>query len=190
MFKKKGFKSALTIVGIVLVSVIFAGVTARLTDNYTDFSFRKLNEDNLLFGSYDYLAKIEDGGLTFENVNSVIKINGELDDDADDYLFEFAHVELEAGEYTYTCFDNPSIDTYYSYVCYVDDSGKPHFIVADFDSDDEDFEGAVVDGYSTFTLEEKTTVKFIILVRPDQTIRNVKAMPVLVEGDDPGEFYQ
>ena len=90
----------------------------------------------------------------------------------------------------YTCFEDPSIDTYYSYATFTDPDGVKRTVVADFEEDDEDFEGAAVDFYSTFTLEETTTVDFYILVKADQSSLNVNAMPVLVEGDKPGDFYE
>ena len=193
MFKKKRVKRVFSIIGIVLVSVILAGVTARLTDNFTDFSIRKLNEDNLLFESYedfeDYESK--DNDITIKNNNGVLRINGKIDDDASDIVLQYATLELEPGEYTYTCFDDPSIDTYYSYISYTDSDKVTHLVIGDIEADDKDAEEfASVSAFSTFTLEEKTTVKFIILVKADQSLFNVKAMPVLVEGDDPGDFYE
>ncbi len=193
MFKKKNFKTVISVIGIVLVSVILAGVTSRLTDGFTDFSFRELNEDNLLLGAYDDLEEDSDGDdVTLKNNNGVIRIRRarQSEDPSSDYVYKFASLELDAGEYTYTCFEDPSIDTYYSYATFTDPDGVKRTVVGDFEEDDEDFEGAVVDFYSTFTLEETTTVDFYILVKADQSSLNVNAMPVLVEGDKPGDFYE
>ena len=194
MFKKNTIKTVVSVIGIVLVSVILAGVASRLTDNFTDFTFRDLNEDNLLFAQYDDLeTEDDDSGVTLENENGVIRIRRQknnTEDKTSDYVYMFASVKLDAGEYTYTCFENPSIDTYYSYIKFTDANGVERTVVADFDQDDEDFEGGISDFYSTFTLEEETTVKCYILVKSDSSIKDIKAMPVLVEGDKAGDFYK
>lgn len=110
-------KKVVMAVAIILVVVLAGGLVMNLTG-----IGKKLNEDNLLYDTYSDMKKTTDSyGMTLSQNNGVIKIDGKTASDKGT-LITVAEVTLEAGTYTYTCFEKPSIDTYYSYIEYTEDS--------------------------------------------------------------------
>ncbi|MBR4032625.1 MAG: hypothetical protein IKJ07_07830 [Clostridia bacterium] len=190
-FKTKNKKNTTVIVVCsLLVVVIFCGVLWNVSDSL-GFG-KKLNEDNLLFGEYDDITTVDhSSGLTFTNKNGVIVIDGKIADSptASDAVWTFAEITLDAGQYTYTCFEKPSVYKYYSFISWVDDEGNTYVVYGDVDNLNIVQQGVTVAGYETFTLDEKTEVKFNILVCPGVEMDGVKAMPCIVEGKSVGSFY-
>lgn len=184
-------------VACILIAVFLCAGLSVLTKGFSNWDIkdiisRDLNEDNLLYGKYDDFDVISHpSGVTFENNRGVIEIDGKTSDKdgATDVEFVFATVELEAGEYSYTCFDKPTMSTYYSYVRYKDSTGVTHIAYSDFSSTYLVDENATIDGYTTFTLAENAECEFVIVVCPGTEMNSVKARPCIVSGDAAGSFY-
>lgn len=185
-----------SVICIFLTVALCAGVSV-MTDSFTNWDVkeifsRDLNEDNLLYGEYDDLDVINHpDGVTFENKKGVIELDGKTSDKdgTSDIEYVFATVELDAGTYSYTCFDKPTLTTYYSYIRYEDSKGVTHIAYADFSNSNIVKENVTIDGYTTFTLSEKVDCEFVIVACADNEFKNVKAMPCLVSGEDEGNFY-
>ena len=181
----------------ILVAVFLCGSVSVLTDGFNNFDIveifsRDLNDDNLLYNTYKDMDVINHpSGVTFENKRGVIEMNGKTSDKngATDVEFVFATVDLKAGEYTYTCFEKPTMSTYYSYVRYKDNSGVTHIAYSDFSNTNLVDENVTIDGYSTFTIAKDATCEFVIVVCPGTELDGIKAMPCIVSGDVAGEFY-
>lgn len=178
----------------VLVAIVLAGAVSRLTDGFNtldpeEIFAKDLNEKNLLFGTYDDLETVNDvRGITIENDKGTIVINGEMDVDDTKMDYVLASVELDAGTYTYSCFNRPNLKKIYSYATYTDAAGTDHIVYGDFKNLSGLSTSAVVEDM-TFTLSEKTTLTFVISIQPGAEVSNVKAMPCLVPGDEVGSFY-
>lgn len=182
---------------VVLLTVISMGVLTRLTDGFTEFDPQVVftpdrNEDNLLFEKYKSFDQcVDSNGVTFENKNDVIYIDGQISDKdtASDAVLKLTSVELEPGVYTYTCFKNPTATTYYSYLIWETGNGNKHVVFGDFKNTSLKIEGATTEGCKTFEITEKVNVDVMIVACKDTTFYNVKAMPCIVPGDDAGDFY-
>lgn len=176
-------KKVVMVVAIVLAVVMAGGLIMNLTG-----IGKKLNEENLLYDTYSDMKKTTDSnGMTVSQDNGVITIDGKTASDSGT-LVKIASVELEAGTYTYTCFEKPSIDTYYSYIEYTEES-VVNRVYADFDSVETTATG-VTQHAKTFTLSAKTTVTVYIAVAQNYECKDVQAYPTLVSGSEAGEFYQ
>ena len=184
VFKRKTW---ITVVASVLVTVLACGAIASFTDYDMKMFSRPLNENNLLFEVYDDLdSKVTDTGITYKNHDGVITINAGLFDEKlkDDVSITFAQLTLEAGTYTYTCFDEADPDKYFSYIKYGNKA-----VIGDLKNANITIDGLTVFGDRTFTLTENTTVEFVIVLKKNSKPLNLKAYPVLVEGTTPGYFY-
>ena len=175
-------KKLVTAVVIVLAVVLLGGVIVNLTN-----VGKKVNEDNLLYDTYSSMKETTDSnGMTVSQNNGVISIKGKTTKDAST-LIKITDVALDAGTYTYTCFDKPTTDTYYSYIEYTDDNVLNR-VFADFDTVQTSAAGTVQHA-KTFTITERTTVTVYIVVAAD-TECNIKAYPTLVSGVKPGSFFE
>ena len=153
---------------------------------------RDRNEDNILYDQYDDMEKTpHSSGISIEIDKGLVRLDGEIKDSekSEDVEFIFASMELSAGTYTYTCFDHPSLTTYYSMIRYTDDTGAVHVVFADFNNSNISIPDVTVDDYKTFTLTEKTDVEFVIVACVGTDCDGVVAKPVLVSGEDEGNFY-
>ena len=181
-------KPWITVVAAVLVTVLACGVIASFTDYDMNMFSKDLNEDNILFESYrNFDKKTDSSGITYKNDDGVITISAGLFDGKlkEDTSFTFAEVTLKPGTYTYTCFgDKANVNQYYSYIKY-----GTNVVIGDFDEANITISGMTVTDGRTFTLTENTTVEFVIVLKEDTKPLNIKAYPVLVEGDDVGSFY-
>lgn len=181
------FKKIVKVVAIVLVCVIACGVTSRLTNGFTEFG-KQINEENLLYDKYSNMKTTTDSnGMTVSQDKGVISIKGKTAADTGTRI-KIATLELEPGTYTYTCFDKPTTDTYFSYIEYTDADSVVNHVFADFDSIETTASG-VTQHAKTFTLAEKTTVTVYIGIAQNYEC-DAKAYPVLVSGTEAGEFYK
>lgn len=192
---KKNWK---VIIIAVFIAMLATAMLFKMTDNLTTFApdkvfARDLNEDNLFY------EKIEDGEI-YDNIevdaiakNGIITLNGNITDTSPATIdqstpIDLVRITLPAGEYTFTCFDNPNIKSYYAVGTYSLD-GETYTWYADFDEvpnnsdNDETLLGKTVE------LTEETEVTFEIRLIEGATLKNVKAVPVLVEGDEDGSYY-
>ncbi len=176
----------------ILITVLVCGAIVSFTDNDLAFWEKPLNEKNLLFESYNDIGSVKDpNGITFSNRKGVITISGKIPNssDAEDSVYSLTKVTLKAGTYTYTCFDNATLNTYYSYLKYTS-GGTTHAVYADFDNNSATMPGATVEKSNTFTISEATEVEVVIVVKAGTNFGvGVKAYPTLVDGKVAGEFY-
>ena len=182
---------------IALVAVVYKVTDSFETWNPTEVFARDLNEENILFEKYeDFEIRDSVTGVTFKEHNGVIKINGDFypsdENRANSLVVPVASVDLEAGTYTFTCFDDPALSKYYAYIEYVGADNEKHIVYADFKNVNAsaNVESGVIDGSLTFTLTEDATCDIKICVQSGNTFKNVKALPCLVLGDEKGEFYK
>ena len=181
---------------IALTVGLCAGLSV-LTDGFETWDpavifARDLNTENLLYETYDDMDNtLHPSGISVEIDNGVIEFAGSIKETetAEDVEFVFATTTLEAGTYTYTCFDHPSLTTYYSMIRYTDHEGVVHVVFGDFTNSKITLPDVVVDGYKTFTLAENTEVEFVLVACVGADVTGVAARPVLVPGETAGEFY-
>ena len=180
----------------ILVTVILVAGASKLTDGFNDFNpanffVKDLNEDNILFETYESLTSYaHPSGITFKNNNGKVEMKGTIKetDGATDVEYVLSRVTLQPGTYTYTCFEKPTLTSYYSFIRYDDASGADHIVFADFDNSNVTIDDVVVDGYKTFTLNAATEVEIVLVACVGADI-DVDAMPCLVPGTEAGEFF-
>lgn len=179
-----------------LITVILVAACSRLTDGFQNFDpstifQRDLNEDNLLHNSYENLESYSHpSGVSFKNKNGTIEMNGKIKEatGATDVQYVLTTVELQPGTYTYTCFEKPTMTSYYSFIRYDDETGADHIVFADFDNSNIVIDDVTVDGYKTFTLDKATEVEIVLVACVGADI-DVDAHPCLVSGTEAGEFF-
>lgn len=177
------------IVALVLACVVLCGLFVRLTDGFTDFSFKAdLNEDNLFF------EKIEDGRI-YGNAeidaiakNGVITLDGSIVSTGTGAAtlsdpIELCTIEFERGTYTFTCFDHPNRQEYYAVGLYDGNTWYADWEEAPYNpTNDPSLLGRTV------TFAEATEVTFYIYLCEGADLDNVKAAPVVVPGIEPGSL--
>lgn len=185
------------LITVAIVALVYKATDSFETWNPTEVFARDLNEDNILFKTYEGFELTDSAtGVSFKESNGVVKINGEFDEADDKHSsiisVPLATVELKAGTYTFTCFDDPAFVDYYAYLEYTDSNNDKHIVYADFKNINTSAVGepGIVDGSLTFTLTEDTVCEFRINIRSGNTFNNVKARPCLVPGTEKGEFYK
>ena len=193
-FKKRWVRNVL----LVMAAVAACACVFKLTDGFEnwdpkDVATLDLNEDNLFF------EVIEDGEI-FDNLqveakaeNGAIILKGEIADanpstvDLSDSI-DLGSITLQPGTYTFTCFKNPAYKSHYAVGTYTI-AGTTYTWYADFEKAPNNAGGAANLLGRTITLEESVTVNFEIRLVEGAKLNNVKAMPVIVEGEEPGNFY-
>ena len=193
-FKKRWVRNVL----LILAAVAACAFTFKLTDGFEnwnpqDIATLDLNEDNLFFD------QIEDGDI-FDNLqveakaeNGAITLNGEIADssattiDLSDSI-DLGTITLQPGTYTFTCFKNPAYKSHYAVGTYTI-AGTTYTWYADFENAPNNAAGAANLLGRTITLDETVTVNFEIRLVEGAKLNNVKAMPVIVEGEEAGNFY-
>lgn len=195
---KKFFRKRwVTNILLVLAAVAVCAFVFKLTDGFETFNPKDiatldLNEDNLFF------EQIEDGEI-FDNLqvtaiaeNGAITLKGEIADsspatvDLSDAI-DLGSITLKPGTYTFTCFKDPAYKSHYAVGTYTI-AGTTYTWYADFEKAPNNTAGAVNLLGRTITLEEEVTVSFEIRLVEGAKL-NTKAMPVIVEGEEVGNFY-
>ena len=183
----------------VALGVLASALVFSLTDGYDNVDLKdnltlQLNEDNFFF------EKIEDGEI-YDNVNidatakdGAIVLDGKISDTDPNTItmsepIGLATLTLPAGEYTFTCFDNPSYKSYYAVGTYTL-SGKTYTWYADFDKAPNNATNSTLLQGKTIELPEETEVTFEIRLVEGAELDNVKARPIVVEGDEDGSYYK
>ena len=168
-------KNFLIIVAAILVTVITLSVLGSLSDGFSNWDtstwqLRDRNKENLLSGKFtDYnpgngiTAKAKDDGT--------IILDGEYVGSESSVVIPVEVVALSEGTYTFTGAPKGSTGTYNLQLVY---DGKTVY---------SDFDGC------TFKLESAASVTVQIVVYPKVEINNVTIRPVIVAGDEAGDFY-
>lgn len=190
MSKIKNMKvTPLMVVAIVMASLLLFGLFIRCTDGLTDFSFQAdLNEENLffekiedgrLYGNAEVDATVKDGVITLDGSITTTGTGTAVLSDP----IELCTLTLEKGTYTFTCFDEPNRQEYYAVGLY---NGYTWY--ADWEEAPYNPTGDVSLLGRTVTITEETDVTFYIYLYEGAELDNIKASPVLVPGNEPGDL--
>ena len=179
MFKKKNLKSTLGIIAIcVLLSSAVLGIIAGVTDGFQDFEFRQVNEDNLI-NVDNYISTLDgykqDGLNVSVNDDGVIAVTGENETETDVEI-EVCSITLKADEYTLSCESKGIDDKSYYLIARTGEGDSATTIVIDSDKSE------------TFDVTEESEFTIYIVVCDGEEI-DTTFKPVLVEGDEPGNFF-
>lgn len=166
-FTKSAKKTIWTIVAIALVIVciglVVKGPVSILSRERNPENLIKLDSIELKTGksaTSDVQVDVDENG--------VVKLNGTVSADED---LVYASVELKAGKYMLTGAKDGSQRTYYLAL----KNGAEEYR--------SDLEGVI-------SISSTTTFDVIIHVEDGTELKNVKIMPVLVEGETAGTFYK
>ena len=168
---------------IALCVILSLGAVASFTGasmNPVEWFKKDLNPDNLL--TIDHYDDEKDRiattgyGVDFKfNDDGVITVYGKNGDPSvgenEVKKYSFATITLNAGQYTISGYDKAQLNTL---GVYAEANGETYW--GDTEND-------------TFTLTETTTVTIGLYVGNDKLFVNAKLYPVLVTGDEAGEFY-
>ena len=156
---------------IVLAIALLGGLVGSFAATGSSFFDRDPNPDNLILVDNYVIKDGEDPGDGVEATvkdDGTIKLNGKAKANTE---FTVAELVLEPGEYTISGYDSEK-------------STKGIKVVFGVN---EHYAGTSSD---TFILETSTTVRVVIYVTEDTYCLNSTFRPVLVTGDDPGDFYK
>ena len=168
---KQKTKRTLKRIALVALIAILGGVVGSFAVSGSSMFDRDLNPDNLIkVENYVVQDKDDNGNGVDVKVDDdgVIKLNGKATAD-DEYIV--TELVLEPGEYTLSGFKS--------------DKSKVG-LKATFGTS-EHYAGTSSD---TFVLESSTTVTIVVYVAEDHYCLNTTIKPVLVTGDEAGEFYK
>lgn len=197
--KKRSITTGI-LVAVVLVAVLATGLVSRLTDGFTvlnpkDVFTPKLNDENAFFGQIEDREIFDNYEIDAVAKDGVITMSGEvlaLDSTGLTYSdpINIATLKLKKGTYTFTCFDDPSVKSYFAVGQYTV-AGATHTWFADYENIPGIDFGAMfgTTHERTLTLDEDTTITFKIMIAEGAKLDKVKVMPVIVEGDEVGNFY-
>lgn len=162
-------KNILIVIGVFAALIIFVGV---VTSGFKNWGVgRTVNEDNLYTAECMTLKDTDDGyGVKITvNEDGSFKVKGTATKDVD---YEIGTVTLDKGTYTITAFEDASRSTVYV-------SANYDGLVTCADFSDNTFTIAADDTEVTLTLHVFTDAKL-----------NDTIYPVIVSGEEPGEFYK
>ena len=173
-------KRSLRTICIVLVIVLLGGVIAFSTGLFTvdekksdDYFGRKVNEDNHYTVDCLTLVDRNDGNgikVDVDEKKGGIKLDGTANIDM---TYEVGKVTLSAGIYTLTSCDDAS-----NAGIYVTASNGVTEYKFDFTPD------------NTIVVDGETELTITIHIAEGTELNNVWVLPTIVEGDEPGEYYQ
>ena len=161
-----------------LIALLGAAFLGNITDGFQkdldDVSLRERNELNLLTGAF---TDFNDGnGVSAKGRNDGSIVLGGENLSESDIVIPVEKVTLAAGTYTVSGAKSGGNTTYHIAVKYVDGSGSTQTAIGDFTS-------------KTFTITSQQEVEVTIVVKPDANVKGVLVKPVLVQGEDVGDFY-
>ena len=200
--KKKFFERPLVIIiTAVLACVIVCGILGGLTTGFTDFEEKSveknystllLNKNNLFYDTIEEGTLYDGVNYSAKVKNGIITLNGEsVDTDSDSVTISdtitFATVRLEEGTYTLSAFANADWKNCYVVGTYTVD-GITHTWYSDYDKVPASLVTDTVHA-RTLELESETAVTFAVKVCEGAELKNTKITPVLVEGEDVGNYY-
>ena len=180
MILKTNTKIVIMGVVVLLVAIAACSFLGNISNGFTnweDATLRQRNEDNLLSGktfeSYD-----NGDGITLEaKKDGTIVIDGTYLGKEENIVIPVETVNLGAGTYTLSGAAKGSNYTYYIRAEYKDANGTSVYAVGDFANT------------ATFTLTSSQSVNISIVIFPEVEFNHVNVRPVLVVGNEAGDFY-
>ena len=182
-------KSTIKIIAISLVMCLALGFVGWMTSGFTAFDKdsisekfeRKMNEDNLIYKeflsaeSYNSVDGDHGNGLVWTvNDDGSVTVDGTAE--ADD-TFTLCTVTLTAGEYTFTSVKGGTKGTYFV-------QGQVDGVTVWYSDWQNTSEQS-----ATKSFEATQTVTISIVVKEGTEMKNVTFYPVIVEGDEVGNYY-
>ena len=142
---------------------------------------RKPNEDNYVYMLYSSDSSYTDKAEKRDGITWTVKEDGTVIGDGvakKNTYFTIGTINFSEGTYTFSANDDAERDTFYA-VGY-NTQGTP-FWYADMKNSEDGM---------TMTFGNETIVTLRIVVLEDTELNNVKFHPCIVEGDEPGEYYE
>ncbi len=188
------------IVAIVLAAVAVCGLTFKLTNGFETFNpsevfAAKPNTENLFYDKIEDREIYDNYQIDTVAKDGVITLNGKIAAvDATGLTFsdpiEVVTLTLKKGTYTFSCFENPTVKSYFAVGQYKV-AGATHTWLADFEKVPgidlgTDF-GTVHE--RTLTLDADTEITFKIMIAEGAELDDVEAQFCIVEGEEEGKFY-
>lgn len=186
---------------VALVVVVICGMLGNLTKGFTDFdgenfkdrlSTVHINQKNLFFDVIEDKTILDNNNVTADAKNGIITLKADIADTDESATtvaetITFAKIELKKGEYTLSAMKNADWKTCYVVGTY-NLNGTTHTWYADYESI-SGFNTAETAHARTLELAEDVEVTFSIRVCEGAELKDVKITPVLVEGENVGNYY-
>ena len=176
--KRKIKINAFTLIAFGLVIILLISFIGKITSGFTkdwkDVSLHERNEDNLLEGKYSWETyNVGDGYTLTAKKDGTIILDGEYTGSSAQAVIQLERVTLAAGTYTLSGAPNGGNQTYHIRVSY---NGST--VTGDFGANN-----------GTFTLSSSAEVIVELVLSGEYEFNSVKIRPVIVEGDEIGDFY-
>lgn len=174
---KTNTKIIIASIAVVIVAITACAFLGSISDGFTNWDDATLferNTANILSGKF---TDFNDGNgvkATARKDGSIILNGKNLTDN--DIVIPVETVNLSAGTYTLSGASKGSNVTYHIVAKYVDGSGATQTAISNFSN-------------KTFTIVNAQDVEISIVVTAKQSVNNVLLRPVLVAGNEIGEFY-
>lgn len=172
-------KRWISVIAIVLAAIFMCSWIGFASDGFQEkdiskWVVRDRNENNILKGTFeDYNAG---DGITAKGKNDgTIVLDGTYKGADDFVVIPVESVPLDSGTYTLSGTDKGTNQTYYLRAQYNDASGAVAYAKADFNG--------------TFTITSAQQVIITLVACKDVELNNIKVQPVLVAGNEIGDFY-
>ena len=201
---KKFFRKPIVMmISVALVVVALCGMLGNLTDGFTNFDSENLkdkfstmhiNKDNLFYDVIEDKVFLDNNNAKVSAENGVLTVKASITDNDTNAItiaeaVTFATIKLEKGTYTLSAYDKADRG-----VCCVvgtfNANGSTHTWYGDYtDKQVDGFDTSATSHGQTVTLESDTEVTFVLRICEGAELDNVKIMPVLVEGENEGNYY-
>lgn len=186
---------------VALVVVLLCGALGTITNGFSDWSGETMkdglstlhiNQKNLFYDVIEDKTILDNNNVTAEAKNGIITLKADIVDTDESATtvaetITFAKIELKKGEYTLSAMKNADWKTCYVVGTY-NLNGTTHTWYADYESI-SGFNTAETAHARTLELAEDVEVTFSIRVCEGAELEDVKIAPVLVEGEDVGNYY-
>ena len=166
-----------------LVTILLVGFLGNVTNGFQDFdkdtiienTSKKVNPDNLYTVECVELVDKNDGSGIVVDVNEkngAIVLNGTASEDT---TYVVGNITLDKGTYTLSAIKGASRSTVYMTATV--GANSPYYF---------DF----TPGNTIEISEDDTSVELKIVIAKDCELDNVQVLPVIVSGDEIGDFYK
>lgn len=187
LFVKKGkimsrkTKRIITYIGVILIAVAVCSFVGKISGgfqkDFDEWQLKERNEANLLSGTSFEEYNNGDGITLKAKKDGTVVIDGTYLGKSENIIVPIESVNLGVGTYTLSGAPKGGNYTYYIRAEYKDGSSSSVYAIGDFSNT------------ATFTLTSAQSVNISIVIFPGVEFNNVNVRPVLVVGNEAGEFY-